>query len=280
MVSVVCAHGRPSNANSAPPPSGTRTPRADPQEASTTISTAFSIDSARTVKFDRVRYRAAPSYGEQRTEWFDVARRGNDAAMPWESLHPRPDREAQSYFRHGVPFAAYVDPMEDDYRLSTLFDQVFSGRYRSSFADQRNRARLPIRRFVKDTNTVNLLPWIVAHYPEVPIIYLLRHPFAVSWSYTELGWRSDPLGRLLVNEHFGSHQAEFSAELIRQTFLYNVTLWCAGIAWRCENWLPARFTRSSTRRWSRSLNVSSIPSLRSCRGPVVRGGTGRRSSTR
>ena len=155
-------------------------------------------------------------------------------ATPGNRFILDPTGKLNRNFRHGVPFAAYVDPMEDDYRLSTLFDQVFSGRYRSSFADQRNRARLPIRRFVKDTNTVNLLPWIVAHYPEVPIIYLLRHPFAVSWSYTELGWRSDPLGRLLVNEHFGSHQAEFSAELIRQTFLYNVTLWCA------ENCLAVR----------------------------------------
>lgn len=130
-------------------------------------------------------------------------------------------------FRLGLEFGAYVDPAERDERLEFFYDRLLSGSFRSSFTDQRNRARVPVRRFIRDNHTTSLLPWIVTRYPDVPVIYLLRHPFAVAWSWTELGWKGDPIARMVRSSSFSKNYADYETPLVQQAFLYNVTIWCA-----------------------------------------------------
>jgi len=55
--------------------------------------------------------------------------------------------------------------------------------------DSLNLERFPRRRLVKEIRITNLVPWMHARFPEVPFVYLLRHPVAASWSATQLRWK-------------------------------------------------------------------------------------------
>jgi hypothetical protein len=136
-----------------------------------------------------------------------------------------PFDERCSQFRGGLPDATYLAPGVHNDRLGLFADRVFSGQLRSKWTDQYNHAHHPVRRVVKDVRTVALLGWITDRYPEMPTVYVLRHPFATAWSMASLGWGThgdllDPKRRLDAVE------GEERALLIRQAFLAEVTRWC------------------------------------------------------
>jgi hypothetical protein len=60
--------------------------------------------------------------------------------------------------------------------------RVLSGRARGAYIDEIRIARLPRGRVVKDVHAANLLSWLRANYPAVPVVYVLRHPIAASLS--------------------------------------------------------------------------------------------------
>jgi len=136
-----------------------------------------------------------------------------------------PFDERCSQFRGGMPDATYLAPDAQNERLGFFADKVFSGQLRSKWTDQYNHAHHPVRRVVKDVRTVALLGWLNARYPEMPVIYVLRHPFATAWSMASLGWGAHgdllrPHGRL---DHLEPHERTL---LLRQAFLAEVTRWC------------------------------------------------------
>jgi hypothetical protein len=78
----------------------------------------------------------------------------------------------------------------------------------------------------------NMLPWLVARYSQIPIIYLLRHPLAVAWSYSQLTW-DDGLGHVLRQEPLmEDYLGAFRDKIFRQMFLSHIYRWC------CENYVP------------------------------------------
>jgi hypothetical protein len=87
----------------------------------------------------------------------------------------------------GVPWGRYAEPGRADAELERVMTLILSGRVRSPWSDKFNAYRFPRRRLVKEVRATNLLPWLRPTYPEMPIIYLLRHPVAVAWSAAELG---------------------------------------------------------------------------------------------
>jgi hypothetical protein len=89
-----------------------------------------------------------------------------------------------------VHWGPYAEPGRADPELARVMERIVTGRIRSQWTDQFNRYRLPRRRLVKEIRVTTLLPWMSARYPEMPIIYLLRHPVASAWSASELGWDS------------------------------------------------------------------------------------------
>jgi Sulfotransferase family len=90
-----------------------------------------------------------------------------------------------------VRWGQFIEPDDPASELSALMTRILSGRLRSRWSDRFNRKRLPSHRHMKEIRATNLLPWLCRHYPDVPIVYLLRHPVPTAWSATRLGW--DPL---------------------------------------------------------------------------------------
>lgn len=76
----------------------------------------------------------------------------------------------------------FLDPAEGSPAFKRSVERVLSGRARGPYVDQIRLARLPCGRVIKDVHAANLLPWIRAHYPSIPVIFVVRHPIAASLS--------------------------------------------------------------------------------------------------
>ena len=138
-------------------------------------------------------------------------------------MEPFDDRCSQ--FRGGLPDATYLAPGAHNDRLEYFADRVFSGQLRSQWTDQYNHCHHASRRVVKDVRTVALLGWFLQRYPSMPVVYLLRHPFATAWSMATLGWGTH--GSLLAEPSRLDALSDTERKiLLPQAFLAEVTRWC------------------------------------------------------
>ncbi len=126
--------------------------------------------------------------GRSGTTWLgEIIDRHHDHRVIFEPFKPdavtlaRPFR-AGLYLRPGVDDPTYLIPAA----------RIFSGALRSRWADHQNHARLVRRRLVKEVRINNLLPWISDAFPELRLVYLVRHPVAVADSARRTGWRDQP----------------------------------------------------------------------------------------
>jgi hypothetical protein len=87
-------------------------------------------------------------------------------------------------------------PGSEDAALTDVWARVLSGSARSTRTDRMNDCRFATRRVVKCIAGTNLAGWLCARFPTVPVVYIVRHPFAAAMSATELAsavggiWRS------------------------------------------------------------------------------------------
>ena len=80
----------------------------------------------------------------------------------------------------------YLRPTNIDPRIYGLVKKVLSGRIKSSWINKYNRKLIARKRLVKEIHMNLTLKWIKLNFPEIPIILLLRHPFAVAYSKIRL----------------------------------------------------------------------------------------------
>jgi hypothetical protein len=64
----------------------------------------------------------------------------------------------------------FLDPAEHPPGFERSAGRVLSGRARGAYIDEIRIARLPRGRVVKDVHASNLLPWLRANYPAVPVV--------------------------------------------------------------------------------------------------------------
>jgi Sulfotransferase family len=152
-------------------------------------------------------------------------------------------------YRHiGEPFTAgqvpisnhfalrqYLYPNDDDPRYLEPARAIFAGHIRAAYSDSVNRSIFPKGRFVKDVRTTLLLGWFRVHFPKMPIVYLMRHPYSVAASRVRLGYRTD-MGQMYLRQPalVADHLAPF-VELINEPktpFACHVLDWCV------ENFVP------------------------------------------
>jgi hypothetical protein len=100
-----------------------------------------------------------------------------------------PLRRDKVALAHDLPWGRYSDPGDTDPVLDDILTRILTGRVRSRWSDKFNRYRLPRRRLVKEVRATNLLPRIAEKFPDMPIVYLLRHPVPTAWSAAELQWK-------------------------------------------------------------------------------------------
>lgn len=106
--------------------------------------------------------------------------------MMFEPFHPELVAEYRSYH-----YFQYMRPGDDEEVLHAFARKVFSGEIRNRWIDRKNETILPHWRVVKEIRGNLLLKWLHDRFPEVPLLFLIRHPCAVVLSRMELGWATD-----------------------------------------------------------------------------------------
>jgi hypothetical protein len=149
-------------------------------------------------------------------------------------------------------YGSYVRPDDADPRLRDLAQAVFSGRFHDPWSDQFNRRMVADRRLVKEVRANLWIKWLRVQFPQIPVIFVMRHPVPTVWSryrrYFEAKNReavdTDPQARTeeylqyllgqpaLVEDHLGP---------MREAIAQASTVWDQRMfVWCVQNYVPLR----------------------------------------
>ncbi len=148
----------------------------------------------------------------------------------------------EPFYRLKTPLIAdwhehqYLHPENREPRYLQPATRILSGQIRSLWVDKFNTKRFVRKRLIKDIRTCLILNWIHRHFPPIPIILVIRNPFAVVHSQLRAGWDlnlndyldQDPL----MQDHLGPFESVIRGA--RTPFDRNLVRWCV------ENFVPLR----------------------------------------
>jgi hypothetical protein len=95
-----------------------------------------------------------------------------------------PDFAAFNYFQ-------YMRPDEEDQELQAYCQRVFTGAIRRPWIDRMVDTLVSRLRIIKEIQANLFLKWIHQRFPEIPLLFLIRHPCAVVKSRMRLAWDTD-----------------------------------------------------------------------------------------
>ena len=127
----------------------------------------------------------------------------------------------------------YIRPTDDNMLYLQMMERILSGRiHQNSWTNMYNSRIIADKRIIKGIRCHLYLKWLHDHFPTIPIVYLMRHPCAASFSKTKLShWWSGEENILsflldqteLVQDHLEPHLGVIrSAETL---FEQHVTMW-------------------------------------------------------
>jgi hypothetical protein len=85
----------------------------------------------------------------------------------------------------------YMRPTQDNKELYEYCHNVFTGNIKDSWIDRQIDHLNPRYRLIKDIRANLFLKWISEKFPQLPILFIVRHPCAVVLSRMKLGWATD-----------------------------------------------------------------------------------------
>jgi sulfotransferase family protein len=85
----------------------------------------------------------------------------------------------------------YMRPGIQNPDFYTFAQKVFTGEIHNRWIDRQNERIISKFRLVKEIRANLALKWLHDNFPEVPILFMMRHPCAVVSSRMELGWATD-----------------------------------------------------------------------------------------
>ena len=108
-------------------------------------------------------------------------------------------------FKHDIVKAArpfvypsFIPLNIKNYEHSKAVDRVLTGNISGAWVDKDNRKVIASKRLIKDIRTNLMLGWIRNNYPDLPIVLLVRNPFATIESWMRAKWPADiPKKRIL-----------------------------------------------------------------------------------
>jgi hypothetical protein len=132
----------------------------------------------------------------------------------------------------------YLRPDERDPRYLEPATAIVTGHIRSLWTDKYNRAMWPRKRLVKDVRANLLLPWLARTFPDMRLVFILRHPCAVAHSQMSVSrnWRADLRLFLDQDDLMKDHLAPFlpTIDSARDDFERLIAVWCI------NNYVPLR----------------------------------------
>lgn len=121
------------------------------------------------------------------TTWLaDIIQSQLDCRLMFEPFH-----SGKVAAFHGHHYFQYMRPEE---KCPTLYDyskRVLSGDIRHAWVDRRVDRLRSHYRLVKEIRANLFLKWLADAFPQVPILFIIRHPCAVVLSRMKLDWATD-----------------------------------------------------------------------------------------
>ena len=125
--------------------------------------------------------------GRSGTTWLGkIIRSQFSCRIMFEPFHSRYVKEFE-----GFHYFHYQRPETDNERLHAYCEKVLSGRIRHPWIDREVDVVRPQFRLVKEIRMNLFLKWFSLRFPEVPLLFVIRHPCAVVLSRMQLGWGAD-----------------------------------------------------------------------------------------
>jgi hypothetical protein len=164
--------------------------------------------------------------GRSGTTWLaDLLQTELHARILFEPFHSRLVDEFRRY-----RYFQYLRPDDPEPELEAFCHRLFSGAIRHPWIDREVQILRPRARVVKAIRANLFLAWLRRRFPEVPLVWVIRHPCAVVLSRLELGWDTDrdltPLldQPALVADFLGDHMPVI--ERARFPEEKHALLWC------------------------------------------------------
>lgn len=113
---------------------------------------------------------------------------------------------------------------------------ILRGQIKDPWIDQLNNKILVNKRLIKDIRTNLILYWIKHNFPQIPIIFLLRHPCAIAASKLKLGWEAHLEEFLSQDELIDDFLSPYKSEIakVKDPFEKFIFSWCV------ENYVPLK----------------------------------------
>jgi hypothetical protein len=155
----------------------------------------------------------------------------NEYRYVFEPFHSR-KVEICKAFEH----RQYLRPQDRREEFLLPARTILSGELRSRWPDHLQRRFISGRRLIKEVRANLMLGWIRANFPEMPIVFVLRHPCAVANSRTHLRrrWKPSLDDFLSQSELVEDFLEPFVEEMrsARTDFERHIFSWCV------ENYVP------------------------------------------
>jgi Sulfotransferase domain len=172
--------------------------------------------------------------GRSGTTWVSaIINYKNEYRYVFEPFHSR-KVEICKGFEH----SQYLRPEDRREAFLRPARTILSGGLRSRWSDHLQRRFVSGRRLIKEVRANLMLGWIRANFPEMPIVFVLRHPCAVANSRTYLRrrWKPSLEDFLSQKELVEDFLEPFLGEMrsARTDFERHVFSWCI------ENYVPLK----------------------------------------
>jgi hypothetical protein len=167
----------------------------------------------------------------------DIINYDNEFRVLFEPFHPENGElfsawKPSQYLRADDQSPMYLDPVKD----------LLQGKVKDSWINSYNKRLFSQKRLIKAVYSNLLLQWMKRNFPEVPIIFILRHPCSVANSKMNIvkrnfSFTTNPLNRFLVQDDLmEDYLYRYKAELVEDKTVFEtfIFMWCI------ENLIPLK----------------------------------------
>ncbi len=125
--------------------------------------------------------------GRSGTTWVaEILNYNNTFEYLFEPLHPDKNPTLAAF-----DWKQYVPPEDDDLEKRRAMQRILAGPIDSEFVNQFNNQPDTHHRLVKVIRINLMAKWLANNFPDLKLIFIVRHPLAVALSLTRNQWPSD-----------------------------------------------------------------------------------------
>lgn len=138
-------------------------------------------------------------------------------------------------------YLQYLRPGNQEEKYYKPAKKILSGQIRDKdWIDKYNHKNITFKRIIKDIRSNFFLFWMKQNFPEIPIVFIIRHPCAVASSRVLLGWNADLSICLNQKDLIDDHLKPFVDVIARtkSAFEKQIAMWCI------ENYVPLKQFKS------------------------------------